>query len=129
MELLWISTQQGQKKKRSFPKPSKSSARILNCQTKVHFPLKQNETSSVEKCIRQARYDKTTQQQQQEKKKTVKGALIVAHFQEDQTKYQPNQTRSPLCKDAHPKKSSSWMKYQKYQLFTLWYAKFRESTP
>lgn len=96
------------KKKRSFPKPSKSSARILNCQTKVHFPLKQNETSSVEKCIRQARYDKTTRQQQQEKKKkTVKGALIVAHFQEDQTKYQPSQTRSPLCKDAHPKSQAA----------------------
>lgn len=75
----------------------------------MHFPLKQNETSSVEKCIRQARYDKTTRQQQQEKKKkkTVKGALIVAHFQEDQTKYQPSQTRSPLCKDAHPKSQAA----------------------
>lgn len=72
----------------------------------MHFPLKQNETSSVEKCIRQARYDKTTQQQQQEKK-TVKGALIVAHFQEDQTKYQPSQTQSPLCKDAHPKSQAA----------------------
>lgn len=59
MELLWISTQQGQK--RSFPKPSKSSARILNCQTKVHFPLERNEISSVEKCIHQARYNKTKQ--------------------------------------------------------------------
>lgn len=73
----------------------------------MHFPLKQNETSSVEKCIRQARYDRTTQQQQQEKKKTVKGALIVAHFQEDQTKYQPSQTQSPLCKVAHPKSQAA----------------------
>lgn len=63
MELLWISTQQGQK--RSFPKSSKSSARILNCQTKVHFPLEQNEISSVEKCIHQARYNKTKQNKKQ----------------------------------------------------------------
>lgn len=98
MELLWISTQQGQK--RSFPKPSKSSARILNCQTKVHFPLEQNEISSVEKCIHQARYNKT-------KQKTAKGALIIAHFQEDQTKYQPSQTHSHICKDPYPKSQAA----------------------
>lgn len=76
---------------------------------KCIFPLSKTKPVPVEKCIRQARYDKTTQQQQQQEKKknTVKGALIVAHFQEDQTKYQPSQTRSPLCKDAHPKSQAA----------------------
>lgn len=99
------------KKKRSFPKPGKSSARILNCQTKVHFPLKQNETSSRREMyssgqIRQNNTTTTTTTRKK-KKNTVKGALIVAHFQEDQTKYQPSQTRSPLCKDAHPKSQAA----------------------
>lgn len=66
---------------------------------KYIFPVSGNEISSVEKCIHQARYVKTKQN------KTVKGALIIAHFQEDQTKYQPSQTHSHICKDPHPKKA------------------------
>lgn len=119
MELLWISTQQGQK--RSFPKPSISSAWILNCQTKVHFPLKQNEISSVEKCIHQARYKKTKQN-----KKQLTWALIIAHFQEDQTKYQPSQTH--IYKDPHPK-SQQLDEISEISAVYAAICQFRESTP
>lgn len=47
------------------------------------------------------------QNKQTNKKKTVKGALIIAHFQEDQTKYQPSQTHSHICKDSHPKSQAA----------------------
>lgn len=45
MELLWLSTQQGQK--RSFPKSSKPSGWIWNCQKKSAFSPQQNEMNSL----------------------------------------------------------------------------------
>lgn len=118
MELLWISTQQGQK--RSFPKPSISSAWILNCQTKVHFPLKQNETSSVEKCIHQPRYKITKNNYVSFNHCSFPGRSNKIPAQSDSFSY-----IYIYIYEIHTQKVNSWMKYQKYQLSTLRYANSR----
>lgn len=75
----------------------------MNCQTKVHFPLKQNGISTVEKCFHQPRYKNKTKQNKQ--KKQLRELLIIAHFWEDQTKYQSSQTLIYIYVKIHAQKS------------------------